>query len=112
MDLKDKIVLVGATAVGIFDLRVTPFGTVFPGLEIHANIIDSILARDFLHKPGWAAMFDALAILMAGLFLGIFLPRTGAVSGALTATIIFFISNSLILIDIDTHNPFRVPHSL
>lgn len=88
--LKDKIVLVGATAVGIFDLRVTPFGTVFPGLEIHANIIDSILSRDFLHKPGWAAMFDALAILMAGLFLGIFLPRTGAISGALTATIIFF----------------------
>jgi len=88
--LKDKIVLVGATAVGIFDLRVTPFGTVFPGLEIHANVIDSILARDFLHKPGWAAMFDALAILIAGFFLGIFLPRTGVISGALVGISMFF----------------------
>jgi len=88
--LKDKIVLVGATAVGIFDLRVTPFGTVFPGLEIHANIIDSILSRDFLYKPGWAAMFDALAILIAGLFLGIFLPRAGVISGALVSVAMFF----------------------
>ena len=35
---KDKIVLVGATAVGIYDLRVTPFGNIFPGIEIHANL--------------------------------------------------------------------------
>ncbi|MFC1825770.1 CHASE2 domain-containing protein [Thermodesulfobacteriota bacterium] len=88
--LKDKIVLVGATAVGIFDLRVTPFGTVFPGIEIHANVIDSILSRDFLHKPGWAAVFDALAILISGLLLGISLPRIGAISGALASIALFF----------------------
>ncbi len=88
--LKDKIVLVGATAVGIFDLRVTPFGTVFPGLEIHANVIDGILSRDFLHKPGWAAIFDALAILISGLLLGISLPRIGAISGALASIALFF----------------------
>jgi len=89
-ELKDKIVLVGATAVGIYDLRVTPFGTVFPGLEIHANIIDSILAQDFLNKPEWAQMFDVLAIMIAGLFLGIFLPRAGVISGALAGVSIFF----------------------
>ena len=87
--LRDKIVLVGATAIGIFDLRVTPFGTVFPGLEIHANIIDSILNKDFLHKPGWAAIFDVLAILASGLCLGIVLPRAGVVSGALAALFVF-----------------------
>ena len=43
--VKDKIVIVGATAVGIYDLRVTPFGTVFPGVEIHANVVDSILIK-------------------------------------------------------------------
>ncbi|PQP33618.1 adenylate/guanylate cyclase domain-containing protein, partial [Desulfobacteraceae bacterium SEEP-SAG9] len=37
--LQNKIVLVGATAVGIYDVRVTPFGTLFPGLEIHANVV-------------------------------------------------------------------------
>ncbi|MEE8351265.1 MAG: adenylate/guanylate cyclase domain-containing protein [Rhodospirillales bacterium] len=87
--LKNKIVLVGATAVGIFDLRVTPFGTVFPGLEIHANVVDSILQNDFLQKPAWSAIFDIAAMLTAGLLLGIFLPRCGVVPGALLSGALF-----------------------
>ena len=88
--LKDKIVLVGATAVGIFDLRVTPFGTVFPGLEVHANVVDSMLAKDFLHQPAWIQLFDIMAIIIASLFLGMLLPRAGVVSGALTGIFLFF----------------------
>ena len=86
--LKDKIVMVGATAIGIFDLRVTPFSTVFPGLEIHANVVDSILSHDFIRKPGWAALFDVLAIILSGLFLGFVLPRTGAIFGAVAAAVL------------------------
>lgn len=78
---KDKIVMVGVTAIAIYDLRVTPFGTVFPGLEIHANIIESILSEDFLDRPNWAAIFDVLAILVLGVFLGIALPRVTVVPG-------------------------------
>ncbi len=88
--LKDKIVIVGATAVGIFDLRVTPFGTVFPGLEIHANIVDSILANDFMSQPAWTAIFDIMAIIATGLFLGMVLPRAGVVSGAAAGIFLFF----------------------
>ena len=88
--LKDKIVLVGATAVGIFDLRVTPFGTVFPGLEVHANVVDSILANQFLYQPAWIQIFDVMAIVMAGLFLGMILPRAGVVTGALAGIFLFF----------------------
>lgn len=79
--LKDKIVMVGATAVGIYDLRVTPFGEVFPGLEIHANLVDSVLSEDFLHRPRWVAIFDLLAILAAGLCMGLILPRVSVVPG-------------------------------
>jgi len=88
--LKDKIVLVGATAVGIYDLRVSPFATAFPGLEIHANILDSILSKDFLHQPEWARVFDVLTITIAGLLLAFVLPRTGAIAGAITGTLLFF----------------------
>jgi adenylate cyclase len=88
--LEDKIVLVGATAVGIFDLRVTPFGTVFPGLEVHANVVDSILAKDFLYQPAWLQIIDVIAIVLAGLLLGILLPRLGVVAGALIAIFVFF----------------------
>ena len=80
--LLDKIVIVGATAVGIYDLRVTPFGTVFPGLEIHANIIDSLLQQDFMYQPAWAAIFDIMAIVFSGVFLGFLLARVGALFGA------------------------------
>ncbi len=78
---KDKIVLVGATAVGIYDLRVTPFGVAFPGVEVHANIIDNILHQDFIQRPGWASLFDIAAILALGLVIGVGVPRLRAVAG-------------------------------
>ncbi|MDY6790226.1 MAG: adenylate/guanylate cyclase domain-containing protein [Thermodesulfobacteriota bacterium] len=87
--LKNKIVLIGATAMGIYDLRVTPFGSVFPGIEIHANVADSILAEDFLHKPKWSAIFDVLAILVAGIFLGIVLPRVEVILGVIVGFVVF-----------------------
>jgi adenylate cyclase len=80
--LKDKIVLVGATATGIYDLRVTPFSTVFPGLEIHANIIDNILHQDFIQRPDWAAIFDLAAMGLLGLIVGLAVPHLRALPGA------------------------------
>ena len=79
--LKDKIVLVGATATGIYDLRVTPFSNVFPGLEIHANIIDNILHQDFIQRPNWAAIFDFAAMCLLGFIVGLAVPRLRALPG-------------------------------
>lgn len=87
--IRDKIVMVGATAVGIYDMRVTPFGAVFPGLEIHANMVDNILSEDFLHQPNWAELFDIIAIIIVGLCLGIVLPRSGVITGAAAALSLF-----------------------
>lgn len=86
---RDKIVLVGATAMGIFDMRVTPFDNLFPGLEIHANIIDNILSRDFLKRPAWALIFDLMAVGFVGLFLGVLLPRLRPFSGTLVTVALF-----------------------
>ena len=93
---KDKIVLVGATAVGIYDLRVTPFDSIFPGIEIHANILDNILQQDFLVRPGWVAVLDLAAIIVIGLFLGLILPRFSAIVGPLLGvglTAVFGVAN-------------------
>ncbi|CAB5118821.1 Adenylate cyclase (EC [Olavius algarvensis associated proteobacterium Delta 3] len=87
--MRDKIVIVGATAVGIYDLRVTPFGSVFPGLEIHANIIDSLLRGDYLYLPAWGVIFDIMVILVFGSFLGFVLARVGVISGAITGLVLF-----------------------
>ncbi|MDF1590432.1 MAG: adenylate/guanylate cyclase domain-containing protein [Desulfobacterales bacterium] len=88
-DLRDKIVIVGATAVGIYDLRVTPFSSVYPGVEIHANIIDNILSKNFLYQPSWAAVFDIFGIIATGLILGFILPRTGVFTGILSSLMVF-----------------------
>lgn len=82
-ELKDKIVLIGATAVGIYDLRVTPFSTNFPGLEIHANIIDSALSQDFIEPLPPYYLYNIFGIILTGLLLGFVLTRAGVISGAL-----------------------------
>lgn len=87
---RGKIVLVGATAIGIYDIRVTPFDHVFPGLEIHANVIDTILKQQFLYRPNWVTLFDLLAIIVLGLILGIILPKVKALWGALIGISLFF----------------------
>ncbi len=67
--LRNKIVLIGATATGLVDLHVTPFHPAFPGVEIHATVIDNILRRDFLLQPGWASFYTVGAVLLLGLCL-------------------------------------------
>jgi adenylate cyclase len=71
---KGKIVLVGASATGIGDLRSTPFGGIsYPGVEIHANVIDNILNRYFLYRGANQVAVDLLLILLFGVPLGMWL---------------------------------------
>lgn len=80
---KGKIVIVGATATGIYDLRVTPFSAVYPGVEIHATVIDNILHRNFLQHSALTMSVDVLAIICCGLIIGFAIPRLKAVQGIL-----------------------------
>jgi adenylate cyclase len=71
---KGKIVLVGASATGIGDLRSTPFGGInYPGVEIHANLIDNILNRHFLLRGANQVTVDLLVIFLFGVPLGLWL---------------------------------------
>lgn len=66
---KGKIVLIGATATGASDLRPTAFSENFPGVEIHATVIDNLLKGDFIRAcPSRVAMISilAMAFLLAG----------------------------------------------
>jgi adenylate cyclase len=71
---RGKIVLVGASATGIGDLRSTPYGGLdYPGVEVHANIIDNLLHDDFLvHGPA-QVLVDLLLIFLLGMPLGLWL---------------------------------------
>jgi len=90
--LRNRIVLVGATATGIYDLRATPYSAVFPGVEVHANVIDNILKEDFIRRPGWTGFLDLLSIALFGIAMGIWLPRVKAVPGFLGSAALLFAS--------------------
>ncbi len=87
----DKIVLVGATAMGTHDLRTTPISPLYPGVEIHATVIDNILTGDFITRPKWSKIFDLLAIITMGGLTGLALPRISATKGLVFATALFAI---------------------
>ncbi len=68
---KDKIVLVGASATGIGDLRTPPYGGIdYPGMEVHANVIDNMLNNGFLVRGAHQVLLDLILIIVLGLPLG------------------------------------------
>jgi len=79
--LKDKIMIFGATSTGTYDLRVTPFSENYPGVEIHANLVDNILSRDFLVSPHNEELYMVLTILLLGIFLSYGVAHLGAIQG-------------------------------
>ncbi|OEZ63282.1 adenylate cyclase 1 [Duganella sp. HH105] len=85
--LKGAIVLVGTTAPGLVDLRATPVNPEYPGVEIHANIIKSILDMRFKSRPDWAGAIEGIVILLVGLALSLALaalsPLRSILLGAL-----------------------------
>lgn len=72
--LKDKIALFGTSAAGLLDLRTTPLEAAYPGVEVHANIIQGILDQTILHKPEYILGFQILLVLILGLTLTLLLP--------------------------------------
>lgn len=73
---KDKIVLVGGTATALFDVTPVTFGHVFPGVEIHANVVSNILRGDYLRPvSGWMTLFlIILFTLLPAVIIGRFSP--------------------------------------
>ncbi len=72
--LRGKIVLVGTTAPGLLDLRATPVDPVYPGVEIHANLIAGILDGDIKQRPPYIVGAEFVLLLVAGVFLVLLLP--------------------------------------
>jgi adenylate cyclase len=85
--LENRIVLLGSTAPGLSDLRVTPFSNAFPGVEIHAHLIAGMLDGTTRATPPWADDARLAAVLLLGALLTALLLRFGPTIG-LAATVI------------------------
>lgn len=73
-----KIVFIGTSASGMKELRSTPLDPIFPGVEVHATVVDNILKGDFLFRPKWATGLESLLALGLGLLSTLALTWTGA----------------------------------
>ena len=64
---KDKYVLIGASAQGLFDLVKTPIGITVPGVEVHANVIENILNKSYLIRNPNTYVFELLFSIIIAL---------------------------------------------
>jgi adenylate cyclase len=74
--IRNKLVLVGLTGTGLTDVRATPLGELVPGIEIQAQIIESIFEGSFLQRPAWLKWGETIFIMSFGLLIIWYLPRT------------------------------------
>ena len=72
--LKGKIVLVGTSAPGLLDLRSTPVQNIYPGVEVHANIISGILDNRIKHKPAWTVGYEFVLLIVVAVSMALLLP--------------------------------------
>lgn len=100
---ENKIVLVGTSLAGLFDLRNVPFMQAFPGVEIHANILYTLLKQNFIHRVADAPTFLIMCIF--GVIMGVLLSYTGPIlsvlliilvgGGHVIVSSILFLNNNL-----------------
>lgn len=87
--LRDKVILVGTTAPGLQDLRVTPVGEAYPGVEVHANLIAGLMDGHLPAIPDYALGFDAVVLTLTGVCLALVLPLVSAPAAVLISAIAF-----------------------
>jgi adenylate cyclase len=106
--IKGKLVLLGTSAAGLNDIKTTPVDPAMPGVEIHAQVLESALTRAVLSQPYYGAALEFLAALLLGLLVIAFAPMFGPITlvavGGLFATLLvgtswYFYTQHRLLID-------------
>jgi adenylate cyclase len=104
--LKDKVVLVGVTAIGTFDLRSNPY-SVSPGIYIQAAATQNILDRRFLERFQGLAVIEGIGLLFLAIVAGLVLPRirislglvmvVGIVAALIVIDFLFIFKNGILI---------------
>lgn len=88
---KNKIIIFGVTAKGVYDLRNTPFEKDFPGVEVHGNAIDTILKGDFIRAETFEIeLLVVVFLLISGLLVSYLIGKLNALSGFLLSVFLLF----------------------
>ena len=96
--LKDKLVLVGTTAPGLMDMRSTPVAKVFPGVEVHANMISGILDQNLKERPAYMLGAEVVWLLLIGITMTLLLPQLSPAKAMLASLLVFTGTTGLSLV--------------
>ena len=66
---RQRLVLVGTSAAGLLDSKTTPIDPVMPGVEVHAQVLESVLGESVLSAPNYAIGAELLAAILVGLII-------------------------------------------
>jgi adenylate cyclase len=103
-----KLVLIGTSAVGLNDIKTTPVDAAMPGVEVHAQVLESALTRAVLSQPNYGIAVEFCAALVLGILVIAFAPLFGPITlvavGALLASLLvgtswYFYTQHRLLID-------------
>jgi len=75
----NRFVIMGTTSAGLFDLRATPFESVYPGVEIQATLLDNLLKNDIISKPENEELINILIMLLVSVLSAVIIYRFSAV---------------------------------
>jgi adenylate cyclase len=81
--IKDRIFIIGATAMGVYDLRVTPFQENYPGVETHVNVLANLLSQNFLKQHPNEFRFMIIGLIFTGIIFSLLLNWFTALPGAI-----------------------------
>ncbi|MBG0808691.1 adenylate/guanylate cyclase domain-containing protein [Methylosinus sp. H3A] len=84
-EIEGRILFIGTTAVGLGDIRATPLQPTIPGVEIHAQILESLLSGALLSRPDWASGLELVIAGAAFVIVAALLPLVAPLFSALGA---------------------------
>jgi len=103
-----KLVLIGTSSVGLNDIKTTPVSPAMPGVEVHAQVLESALTGAIVSQPSYGIAVESFSALLLGLLVIIFAPKFGpttlVIVGAMFASVLvgtswYFFSRHRLLID-------------
>jgi|HubBroStandDraft_4_1064222.scaffolds.fasta_scaffold43205_2 adenylate cyclase len=105
--LRGKLVLIGTSAIGLLDLKTTPVDAVMPGVEVHAQILESVLTNSLLVNPAYAIGAELIVAVLLGLATIVAAPMLSAtivvvlgaflIAGLIGLSIYLFVAQNLLI---------------
>lgn len=83
--LRQKLVLVGVTGIGLLDYQTTARGERVPGIEVHAQFLENLFDQRFLRRPSWMPLLEAALLIVCGALLLFAVPEMQPRLSAVTA---------------------------